>query len=236
MIGELEVFVQTTKEHFSTREHSQPTLSPRFHKAWLADWILNYVSQGTPYPFMLSQSREEAFLRTYAADSESISMPATKPVATEAREWYAFMFAKCVLLSGDGKDRILTKLDALPRPQRWLPLREEVSGILDKPISLPPVDSEALAHNIWYRSRFAAEDPGALFETVGGHLGVVRAAAQLDDEVWIVRGSRLPVVLRKSSEREGHYRVLGVAYVHGCMNGEAMTDGFQKRIRHIGLV
>ena len=234
--GELEVFVQTTKQHSFTTALSQPALRQRVHKAWLADWILNYISQGTPYPFMLSQSREEAFLRTYAADSESVSISAAESVATEAREWYAYMFAKCVLLSEAGKDRILTKLDALPRPRHWLPLREDVSGILDKSVSLLPVDSEALAHNSWYRSVFAAEDHGALFETVGGYLGVVRAAAQLDDEVWIVRGSRLPVVLRKSSETEGHYRILGVAYVHGCMNGEAMTDEFQKRIHRIGLV
>lgn len=60
-----------------------------------------------------------------------------------------------------------------------------------------------------------------MFRTAGGYWGI--AAQTLDpgkgDEVWIVTGSRIPMVLRRL-EGSGNRRLIGEAYVHGVMNGE----------------
>ncbi|KAH7026635.1 uncharacterized protein B0I36DRAFT_331065 [Microdochium trichocladiopsis] len=42
------------------------------------------------------------------------------------------------------------------------------------------------------------------------------------DEIWIVSGCRLPVVLRKSARREGMFRLVGVCYAHGVMDGSLL--------------
>ncbi|KAK5659301.1 hypothetical protein OQA88_1394 [Cercophora sp. LCS_1] len=54
-------------------------------------------------------------------------------------------------------------------------------------------------------------------------LAVAPLSSQTGDEVWILGGSAVPVILRKVSE--GCYKLLGQAYVHGVMHGEAVGDG-----------
>ncbi|KAK3998151.1 heterokaryon incompatibility protein-domain-containing protein [Cladorrhinum sp. PSN332] len=46
----------------------------------------------------------------------------------------------------------------------------------------------------------------------------------IDDQIWIIQGCRLPILLRRSDEIEygGQYRLVGSCYVHGVMNGEAL--------------
>jgi hypothetical protein len=48
---------------------------------------------------------------------------------------------------------------------------------------------------------------------------------QQGDEIWILPGASVPLILRKVSA-ECRYRVVGDAYVHGIMHGEALT-GFE---------
>lgn len=42
--------------------------------------------------------------------------------------------------------------------------------------------------------------------------------ASCTDEVWILKGAKVPFLLRR--ERENRYRIIGEAYVHGIMYGE----------------
>ncbi|KAI9641313.1 hypothetical protein NHQ30_010115 [Ciborinia camelliae] len=62
-----------------------------------------------------------------------------------------------------------------------------------------------------------------MFRTAKGYWGI--AAQTLDvekgDEVWIVAGSKVPMVLRPV-EGSGNRRLIGEAYVRGVMNGEAV--------------
>ena len=60
-----------------------------------------------------------------------------------------------------------------------------------------------------------------LFSTTEGFLGLGPRSIQLGDSVWIVPGSPLPLVFR-SSQLEGRYRLVGGAFVHGFMAGEAV--------------
>ncbi|KAF4487878.1 Heterokaryon incompatibility 6, OR allele [Fusarium agapanthi] len=61
------------------------------------------------------------------------------------------------------------------------------------------------------------------FLTDTGYLGMGHDSTEAGDEAWIISGSPAPLVLRKSGERDD-YCLIGEAYVHGAMQGEAVTD------------
>ncbi|PKK42524.1 hypothetical protein CI102_13592 [Trichoderma harzianum] len=64
-----------------------------------------------------------------------------------------------------------------------------------------------------------------LFSTAEGLMGVGSQSTKAGDSVWIVPGSRVPLLLRPSQspshEGRSRWRLVGGAYVHGFMQGEA---------------
>ena len=68
--------------------------------------------------------------------------------------------------------------------------------------------------------------------TSQGFLGIGRQTVEKGDEVFIVKGSRVPLILRPIertllprsglSEREQGYLFLSECYLHGFMDGEAV--------------
>ncbi|KAH6666294.1 heterokaryon incompatibility protein-domain-containing protein [Halenospora varia] len=61
-----------------------------------------------------------------------------------------------------------------------------------------------------------------LFRTKGNVLGLAAESMKLGDEVWIIAGSIVPMLLRKSEGGE-NYELVGEAYVYGIMDGEAVA-------------
>ncbi|ORY11126.1 heterokaryon incompatibility protein-domain-containing protein [Clohesyomyces aquaticus] len=66
-------------------------------------------------------------------------------------------------------------------------------------------------------SRSSGRDIGV---TENGYMCLVPNGVQLYDVVTILRGGRVPFILR--AEESGGYKLLGDAYVHGLMKGEAL--------------
>ncbi|GAB1313504.1 hypothetical protein MFIFM68171_03714 [Madurella fahalii] len=62
-----------------------------------------------------------------------------------------------------------------------------------------------------------------------GLLALLPAAAEVGDRVVLVKGGRVPLVLRHDGERG--YRFVGEAYVHGAMDGEMFVEGKCKEMR-----
>ncbi|KAM0549947.1 hypothetical protein ACHAPJ_009194 [Fusarium lateritium] len=62
------------------------------------------------------------------------------------------------------------------------------------------------------------------FLTDTGYLGMGLESTQPGDEVWVVSGCLTPVILRKTEAEANDYSLVGEAYVHGVMQGEAVTD------------
>ncbi|KAL5325749.1 hypothetical protein ACEPPN_006880 [Leptodophora sp. 'Broadleaf-Isolate-01'] len=60
-----------------------------------------------------------------------------------------------------------------------------------------------------------------LFATDSGHLAAGVETMEIGDEVWVLVGASVPFLLRRRQER-GQYSLLGEAYVHGVMHGEAV--------------
>lgn len=55
------------------------------------------------------------------------------------------------------------------------------------------------------------------------YIGLAPRSARQGDEVWIVHGSKTPLVLR--NQPDGFYQFLGEAYTHGLMVGEFFKRG-----------
>ena len=61
-----------------------------------------------------------------------------------------------------------------------------------------------------------------LFVTKKGYVGLGAKSVQIGDKVFVLPGGFVPFILRELTE--GYYRLIGEAYVHGLMRGEALKD------------
>lgn len=59
-----------------------------------------------------------------------------------------------------------------------------------------------------------------LFISTKGFLGYTTEVAEPGDEIWLIARCKMPVILRRF---EGGYRLIGEAYVHGLMQGQAFA-------------
>lgn len=81
--------------------------------------------------------------------------------------------------------------------------------------------------------------PQALFITLSGKFGVGPRNVQPGQEVWVVGGSRLPLILKPepgciSGMRCTDFTLFGECFVYGIMKGEAVV-GREKQVRDIRL-
>jgi hypothetical protein len=59
--------------------------------------------------------------------------------------------------------------------------------------------------------------------TNSGNIGVVSGRAQKGDQIWVLLGCSVPVVLRKR-DGEQSCEVIGECYLQGYMQGEIMEE------------
>ncbi|KAF1965201.1 hypothetical protein BU23DRAFT_490249, partial [Bimuria novae-zelandiae CBS 107.79] len=56
--------------------------------------------------------------------------------------------------------------------------------------------------------------------------GMCSLSVKPGDEVWMVRDSAAPLILRRVEGAEEQYQLVGEAYVHGFMNGEMLEENY----------
>ncbi|KAM7191506.1 hypothetical protein V8F33_008857 [Rhypophila sp. PSN 637] len=61
-----------------------------------------------------------------------------------------------------------------------------------------------------------------IFRTANGFLGMGPLSSEIGDEVWVLEGGKTPFVVRRPREGGSRCRLIGEAYVHGIMHGEAI--------------
>lgn len=85
----------------------------------------------------------------------------------------------------------------------------------------------------WLRTLVSVTYGRAMFQTLQGYLGLCGPKTQEGDEVWILKGGKVPFVLRPCYN-DSHslqdcppdwYKLVGDAYLHGYMDGEIVKDG-----------
>jgi hypothetical protein len=63
-----------------------------------------------------------------------------------------------------------------------------------------------------------------LFRMDPGYVGMGPKSSRAGDEVWIVSGCPFPMVMRRRGDAGGSHCVIGRAFIHGLMSGEAVTE------------
>ncbi|OTA84715.1 hypothetical protein M434DRAFT_377653 [Hypoxylon sp. CO27-5] len=76
---------------------------------------------------------------------------------------------------------------------------------------------------IEYETSFTHSLNLRLFRTAGGHLGCGTLSCKKGDLIWIIQGSRVPLILRPTEKGDPMtYNLVGGTYLHGFMQGEAL--------------
>lgn len=66
--------------------------------------------------------------------------------------------------------------------------------------------------------------------TNGSYLALVSAGTKVGDRICILRGARVPFILRRDGS---HYVLIGDCYVHGMMLGEVVKGVVESEMREI---
>lgn len=76
------------------------------------------------------------------------------------------------------------------------------------------------------------------FVTEQGYIGLAREKCSVGDEIWIIGGCSVPILLSTKAESPSHYEVRGETFLDGFMFGEIMSTERVERhsIRRVTLV
>ena len=74
-----------------------------------------------------------------------------------------------------------------------------------------------------YEAAFSHSPHLRPFTTTGGCIGIGSESIMNGDSIWILAGSRVPIILKHMAQNS--YQVVGGAYVHGFMQGEGLEVG-----------
>jgi hypothetical protein len=164
----------------------------------------------------LHEPRDKALCRTLVADTFPTTLDEAQ-YCTVFRDWWTNAIARRLGLLG-GEEHIINLFLELGRDWDWLPSLDEVLDAANKfglGNELPSSPVEMVIHRLWPRKAF--------FRTKTGHFGLGPTSLEIMDEVWLLKGGRTPFVLRKRADNND-YHLIGEAYVHGLMYGEAATS------------
>ncbi|KAI6082987.1 heterokaryon incompatibility protein-domain-containing protein [Hypoxylon rubiginosum] len=75
---------------------------------------------------------------------------------------------------------------------------------------------------------------GRWYLTTGGYLGSGPASITEGDEIWLLKGGKMPMILRKAADNQ--HRLVGESYLHGAMYGESMTDELVSRMGPVEII
>jgi hypothetical protein len=148
-----------------------------------------------------------AYMRTLCADQ----IPPADRAGAEAdfRAWLGSLGALRAL--------VRARVDGLPRVFRPLGFLAHLRATWDE----VPAFVERMAPTRMRRLGRTAGPAGP----GEGCLCLLPADARAGDQVWLVRGGRVPLVVRPHGEDGEAWELVGEAYVHGIMYGEAFHDG-----------
>jgi hypothetical protein len=80
-----------------------------------------------------------------------------------------------------------------------------------------PANVKSFNKAAWYACRGRS-----LFQTYDGHFGLGPAGMRVGDEACILRGAKVPFIVRKL--KNGYWNVVGECYIPGFMDGDALSS------------
>lgn len=96
------------------------------------------------------------------------------------------------------------------------------NSLSDSPNKVTDADSSSPRNADDYDATINHSSQTRLLRTGANYLGLATTSVRECDSVWIIAGSRVPLILRESGVRN-EYQLVGGAYLHGFMKGEALT-------------
>jgi hypothetical protein len=216
----------------------------------LTGTFLALYGQVEPIYQFTNQPRSEVLWRTLAMDQDrSGHRPAPDAIGKAFRDWITLVIFNRlsnlikVGLTGTEVNQLNAIVSILAKQESpvglflptWQETRDDLircgwmaPGIGTAPGKLPDAQEYL---NKWGKSSRKFESITLFtmtyrrtFATDIGHFGSGPQGLQLGDSVWAIAGCSVPLILRKISEDDQDYRLIGEAYVHGVMNGEAVSE------------
>ncbi|KAH8600097.1 heterokaryon incompatibility protein-domain-containing protein [Bisporella sp. PMI_857] len=135
----------------------------------------------------------------------------------------------------DAPDEQLTMKDMRDHYER-LKLKQSLHGDEQKVVA--GEISNALKMSFSYAHAEGRISQGReLFITEQGFLGLGPSNVRKGDQVWLLRDSRVPFVLRPVAETSS-FTLVGECYIHGFMHGEMLDDqwGLEDKIQPVNIV
>ncbi|EFQ86072.1 hypothetical protein PTT_18789 [Pyrenophora teres f. teres 0-1] len=182
------------------------------------------ILTGKPFPNWLSifnalsdvyhtgQSRSEVFWRTLLTDTAGVHPWHPAPCSYRSAH-VSWITSKLSEHTGNPTSANNVTSFAASETSGPLPCTLHAECRESSTYSIDSVDYEtAFSHAVHLR----------LFLTDNQYLGLGSESIQKGDAVWILAGSRVPLILREV--RPTTFRVVGVSYLHGFMDGEALDS------------
>lgn len=196
------------------------------------------LANDTPRPYPTGEPTAEVLWRTLCHNNALAELPAPARLGSSFRMWTIIDASRWLdAHTIEEYETMLIGLGILD-PETWkhLPLLDLLRHGKDS--SSEKIDEEQLRKMISGAREFqAAIDPcmahQRLCKTGKGLLATAPPDTRIKDEIWVLLGSHVPIVLRPVSTNT--YEVIGPAYVHGVMNGEAL-EGREDQLATIDLI
>ncbi|KAF6819012.1 ankyrin and het domain protein [Colletotrichum plurivorum] len=203
----------------------------------------DFLLQCDPVYEPTGQCRVEAFWRTLIADRDGSSHPAPFSLQNAFHHWIAdhivwevhcatkkgadatdalTRFASVQALADTDVNQTVPDCQAIERYLEQLKefeTQEQVDGLFEGFRHHCQAYVNLAFETLWERRPFLSD---------AGYLGLGCQSLKLGDTIWVVAGCPSPLVMRKlqgSSDSDAvHYRLVGEAYMHGLMHGEAVVE------------
>ncbi|KAK1457440.1 heterokaryon incompatibility protein [Colletotrichum melonis] len=203
----------------------------------------DFLLQCDPVYKPTGQCRVEAFWRTLIGDRDGFTHPAPGSLQKAFHSWIAdhvVWEVYCAMKKGADIEERISRLDSIKRlaasdVSKTVPScdvimgylkqlkeceeQEQVEGLFDRFKHTCQVYVNLAFETLWERRPFLTDS---------SHIGLGGRSVQEGDGIWVVAGCPSPIVLRElpvsSISRPLSYRLIGEAYVHGIMHGEAVGE------------
>ena len=199
---------------------------------WFLQLLFSRQLSSSSSPYLAD---DEALCRTLVADALPDYLSEIDYPRTFQAWWATYLALRSQHIEREGAtDTKTASVEALVNQLQqhasssWLPTASDIiamKGQLDSGASCPTSPVDASIVRLWYPRVFICTDDG--------RFGLANPGAQVDDEVWILKGGRTPFLLRRRDD--GGYQLVGEAFVHGIMLGEILIPEFEERFRAVSL-
>jgi hypothetical protein len=95
---------------------------------------------------------------------------------------------------------------------------------------------KAKSDDVEFQISAKAGHGSSLFVTEKGYLGMASVTLEVGDEAWALAGGHVPLILRPTGTSGDEFQLVGEAYIHGVMQGEAVSDVQEGDLREVVLV